>query len=192
MAPACGFRGACAEPGGWDLPPQPPAKGSSLWINPENGSRVRVRAARARAAGHPRAPLPRLMAHKRTETAGDELCPSLSSDTGQNVSSPGHPATRVCPRGRALAELALSPNLRGPQQKPDIGRRDGETEAGDSGSGAGKGAGRGSAVRDPDVRPGSWSRPSRGRRRLGAQQGCGRQRRGPARRPPVLSRVSAT
>lgn len=192
MAPACGFRGACAEPGGWDLPPQPPAKGSSLWINPENGSRVRVRAARARAAGHPRAPLPRLMAHKGTETAGDELCPSLSSDTGQNVSSPGHPATRVCPRGRALPELALSPNPRGPRQKPDIGRRDGETEAGDSGSGAGKGAGRGSAVRDPDVRPGSWSRPSRGRRRRGAQQGCGRQRRGPARRPPLLSRVSAT
>lgn len=192
MAPACGFRGACAEPGGWDLPPQPPAKGSSLWINPENGSRVRVRAARARAAGHPRAPLPRLMAHKGTETAGDELCPSLSSDTGQNVSSPGHPATRVCPRGRALPELALSPNPRGPRQKPDIGRRDGETEAGDSGSGAGKGAGRGSAVRDPDVRPGSWSRPSRGRRRRGEQRGCGRQRRGPARRPPVLSRVSAT
>lgn len=45
---------------------------------------------------------------------------------------------------------------------------------------------------DPDVRPGSWSRPSRGRRRRGAQRGCGRQRRGPAQRPPVLSRVSAT
>lgn len=88
------------------------------------------------------------MAHKRTVTAGDKLCPSSSSDTRQNVSSPGHPATRVCPHGQAVPELALSSNPRGPRQKPDVEVREGGTETGDTGRGAGKGAGRGRAVRN--------------------------------------------